>query len=1163
MNCSNLDLKNKKNDDIEEVLRNLYRVGVDINPFKYDFVYSHIPVGPLTKVTERGFDFSRVFKTPYPSTFYIHIPFCSRMCSYCYFIKEVASSKDRSKIWGYLRLLKKEFHILQDYFTKQHWQNIESIYVGGGTPSVLNQKEMEFLFTEIIEPIKHEISRQDLEVAVEVHPENINKEKLQYFIKKKVERISFGFQTFNTNILKKLGRNYEGYDIVINVLKENNFKNWNVDMIYGLPHQTCEDLQEDVNKISDIKPPSVTWYQLWTYPRRKEREILSKYKKNDFMSKEEFIKAKIYIDRSMKEAGYINISGDWYVQKEDFYTKYEKYKVIALGNVGIGRGYYGYYNGYIFENEVEFEDYKRAIEEENRLPLAWIRKMDPVEQFIRKFAMNIKGLQNSIPVSIDEFKSIEAKARKRDRSFFHKANILLQNKILIREDGNIVLSPKYNIFRDYIIKFLLWKNGWFVEKKGILETYDGLYIFEGLEAIRSAFKGMNLPRTTKYSVSFFVSLFEVETKVHILGFSRNYSYSTLNAKNKRYRFCPKIPATNSFSFLKEFYLPPGFLVTPVCIEVGNPNEHSDVPNIQIEKVEQEAESFLNRVLSVRTSLGNGLSFDYVKRYYQEYLREHLQVDQNTSLYVYHIPFFENKGVGGIELGITHPLTMEQVLQIKKVTIPYFAERVMEEINKYEVFEIEIKAIMVALSSIMSRNMSHHAGSHVLSEIVATGGIDEPDREAHRAFFRYMQHRMDFIAQVTTETPKWTYGAWFHKEIMREFYNQHIFLDKLNLTEGLEIYEWPENGWAQADTREKLIVRSATHSKDQSKDKRLRWLTEEFRPLNPAEDCNNGSDPCYGTPVKDDFKIAVPGGGIGYHALFVILEDVIRNAAKHEYVGWRKEIREKVKEKKILILTDNESLQGSEDIEIKACNWGGNYEEYSTIVVDCGCDPEFPDNLDVKLFKCVNSRITGQKSNKVHLISSADWDQLQCYLDLKDVPKFIEKLTAIPLRVNIKIEEDDKDRDIYWITVWSNYPWEKKPKTKVDGEEKEDNKEIYEKLNEKLEKSFIDNTGKMQYENWGLAEMKIAAGYLQMREVTEIGGSGDQITAIDQSEGDYPKGIIRAVPVDEYGKIIESLDKPEQGKDGQEESGKTAGKHYYLGYRFWVRKAKDVLYVNGK
>ena len=158
---------------------------------------------------------------------YIHIPFCKNICKYCDFSKIYYNEKYIDK---YLNALEKEI--------KKRYSNeiINTIYIGGGTPSSLTLKELEKLFS-IIKIFK---LNKEIEFTFECNIENTTKEKLSFLYKNGVNRLSFGVQSFNPKILKILNRkhNKEQINKVIKLAKEVGFQNINADLIYGLKDQT-------------------------------------------------------------------------------------------------------------------------------------------------------------------------------------------------------------------------------------------------------------------------------------------------------------------------------------------------------------------------------------------------------------------------------------------------------------------------------------------------------------------------------------------------------------------------------------------------------------------------------------------------------------------------------------------------------------------------------------------------------------------------------------------------------------------------------------------------------------------------------------------------------------------------------------------------------------
>ena len=181
---------------------------------------------------------------------YIHIPFCNNICSYCDFCK-LLYNKDFVK--KYLNALEKE--ITNNY----KGEILDTIYIGGGTPSSLNITELNKLFS-IIKTFK---LSKEYEFTFEVNIEDITEEKLEILKENKVNRLSIGIESFNDKYLKYLGRNYT-FDIINGKveLAKKYFDNINVDLMYALKNESLNDLEEDIDKILKLDIKHISCYSL-------------------------------------------------------------------------------------------------------------------------------------------------------------------------------------------------------------------------------------------------------------------------------------------------------------------------------------------------------------------------------------------------------------------------------------------------------------------------------------------------------------------------------------------------------------------------------------------------------------------------------------------------------------------------------------------------------------------------------------------------------------------------------------------------------------------------------------------------------------------------------------------------------------------------------------
>ena len=187
---------------------------------------------------------------------YIHIPFCQTICSYCDFCKIFYNQK---LTISYLKELEKE--ILDNY----KGEEISTIYIGGGTPTSLSYDELSFLFY-ILKKIK---LSNDYEFTIEANIDSLNIDKIKLLKENGVNRISIGVETFNNNYQKLINRELSLKELAntIQLLKDNDIININLDLMYGFKNETIEILDKDLEK-SNYKHYEISNYAKAGYESR-------------------------------------------------------------------------------------------------------------------------------------------------------------------------------------------------------------------------------------------------------------------------------------------------------------------------------------------------------------------------------------------------------------------------------------------------------------------------------------------------------------------------------------------------------------------------------------------------------------------------------------------------------------------------------------------------------------------------------------------------------------------------------------------------------------------------------------------------------------------------------------------------------------------------------
>lgn len=202
---------------------------------------------------------------------YIHIPFCSLICTYCDFYR--LPINDPIIHQKYLRQIRKEIQ-------KTPNNRYSTIYIGGGTPNLLEPKLLDYL----LKPLSLQLAKK-YEFTIEANPEFINQTQINIFKKNKVNRISLGVQTTNDLILKLLKRSHDFAMVkkAICLLQKNNFTNISLDFIYNLPLLTNKDLMDSFDFIAKYQIKHISYYAL----EIKKGSILKQKKYKIDLQKEE------------------------------------------------------------------------------------------------------------------------------------------------------------------------------------------------------------------------------------------------------------------------------------------------------------------------------------------------------------------------------------------------------------------------------------------------------------------------------------------------------------------------------------------------------------------------------------------------------------------------------------------------------------------------------------------------------------------------------------------------------------------------------------------------------------------------------------------------------------------------------------------------------------
>ncbi|CAH0300861.1 radical SAM family heme chaperone HemW [Peribacillus simplex] len=192
---------------------------------------------------------------------YLHIPFCEHICHYCDFNKVFLQGQPVDE---YLQMMKREMEM---QLSKYPTAGLDTVFVGGGTPTSLDEKQLAFLCEAINETLPFDPKKA--EYTFEANPGDLSREKLEILYDSGVNRLSFGVQSFNDELLKRIGRTHRALEVyeTIHLAQEVGFTNISIDLIYGLPGQTMEDFKDTLDKAIALQLPHYSSYSLIVEPK--------------------------------------------------------------------------------------------------------------------------------------------------------------------------------------------------------------------------------------------------------------------------------------------------------------------------------------------------------------------------------------------------------------------------------------------------------------------------------------------------------------------------------------------------------------------------------------------------------------------------------------------------------------------------------------------------------------------------------------------------------------------------------------------------------------------------------------------------------------------------------------------------------------------------------
>lgn len=363
---------------------------------------------------------------------YIHIPFCKAKCYYCDFVS--FSNKDNLQN-EYVEVLLKE---IENVNLSRY--NIKTIYIGGGTPSILDSIKI----TKIIEKIIP-YATSDAEITIEMNPGTVNKEKLKDYKKAGINRLSIGLQSTEDKRLKEIGRihNFNDFLETYSEARKLNFNNINIDLMLGLPNQTIETLEKTVKEVINLNPEHISIYSLIVEENTKIYDMINTGK---MKLPDEEIERKMYwkVKEMLEKAGYIHYEISNFA-KENYKSKHNSDCWEQKEYIGLGAAAHSYIDGKRYSNTTCIEEYIKNINNHSFEQNITIHECQT--QFEKEKEYMILGLRKLAGINVNEFKNKFSESP--EILFKQELDKLTHDKLLEISQGHIKLTNKRTRFSKY------------------------------------------------------------------------------------------------------------------------------------------------------------------------------------------------------------------------------------------------------------------------------------------------------------------------------------------------------------------------------------------------------------------------------------------------------------------------------------------------------------------------------------------------------------------------------------------------------------------------------------------------------------------------------------------------------------------------------------------
>lgn len=374
---------------------------------------------------------------------YVHIPFCEHICYYCDFNKVFLEGQPVDE---YIEALLKEARLS---LIQNPVKNMETLYVGGGTPTSLNASQLDRLLSGLREILPY----NEGEFTVEANPGDLSGEKLDVMKNYGVNRLSMGVQTFDDRLLKKIGRKHTAKDVhdTVRLLEAKDFSNVTIDLIYALPGQSLESFRDTVERALALDLPH---YALYSLILENQTMFMNWVRRGKMQLPEQELEAQMYAEtiEAMEKAGRMQYEISNFA-KPGFESQHNLVYWNNQNYFGLGAGASGYLENRRYKNRGPIQHYMRALTD-NQLPILEEERLSQKEQIEEEMFLGLRKISG-----VDKTVFESRFDQKLTDVYGDVIEKLKQQKLIAETDSRVRLT-KTGLFRgnDVFEKFLLDKE---------------------------------------------------------------------------------------------------------------------------------------------------------------------------------------------------------------------------------------------------------------------------------------------------------------------------------------------------------------------------------------------------------------------------------------------------------------------------------------------------------------------------------------------------------------------------------------------------------------------------------------------------------------------------------------------------------------------------------